>query len=119
MLFPNYRKLSQEERALIDGRLITYHFYVAGATLLILGFWGLSQKHFFASVAVVFGTASVVMGAGLHLLHRYMVRSPQREAYLATVSVVLGRHPFPVLPSLLGVLVVFSFFVTVLYIFTG
>lgn len=123
MFFETYRKLSQRERALMDGRLITYHFYVGGATLLILGFYGAAQRDFNSWadaivpwMAVVFGTAGLVLGAGLHLLHRAMIRGPQRDAYLATVTAVMGRHRFPLLPSLLGVLVVFSVFVTILYI---
>ena len=119
MLFERYRKLSQRDKALLDGRLITYHFYVGGATLLVLGFYGLSQHEMFAAVAAVLGSASLVMGAGLHLLHRYMIRSLQKDAYLATLTVVLGRNRFPVLPSLLGVLIVFSLFVTVLYVLAG
>jgi hypothetical protein len=119
MFFEKYRKLGQREKALADGRLITYHFYVGGATLLILGCYGLRSGDPYPWVAVVFGIASILMGGGLHLFHRRMIRSPQREAYLATISAALGRQSFPVVPSLLGILIVFSLFVTVLYILTG
>lgn len=119
MFFDTYRKLSQHDRALMDGRLITYHFYVGGATLLILGIFGISGSDPYAWVAVFFGVASLLMGAGLHLFHQKMVRGPQRDAYLATITAALGRHRFPVVPSLLGIVVVFSLFVTVLYIVVG
>ena len=119
MFFPTYRNLSQHDRALMDGRLITYHFYVGGATLVVLGFVGLSRGEGFAWVAVIFGFASLAMGLALHLLHRYMIRGPHRDSYLATVTVAMGRHRFPLLPSLLGVLVVFSLFVTILYVVTN
>lgn len=124
MLFRTYRKLSQRERALLDGRLVTYHFYVGGVTLVILGLYGAlgsgptswADKVFFW-VVVVFGLVALVVGAGLHVLHRTMIRGELRDAYLATISAVMGRHRFPLLPSLLGILIAFSIFVTVLYIF--
>lgn len=119
MFLPAYRSLSQHDRALMDGRLITYHFYVGGVTLVILGLVGLSRGEGFSWVAVIFGFASLAMGIALHMLHRYMIRSPYRDSYLATVTVAMGRHRFPLLPSLLGVLVVFSLFVTILYIATN
>ncbi|MBI5444833.1 MAG: hypothetical protein HY900_26925 [Deltaproteobacteria bacterium] len=126
MLFPQYRKLSQQERALTDGRLITYHFYVGGATLLVLGIYGTANwdrsswaSAFFPFVAVIFGLACLAVGLGLHFLHRHMIRGPHREAYLATVTSVLGLYKFPVVPFLLGVLIIFSIFVTVLYILAG
>jgi len=118
MLFENYRKLSQHDRALLDGKLITYHFYVGGVTLLTLGFFGLARGEGFSWVAVVFGFASLALGLGLHLFHRQMIRSSLKESYLATITAALGRHRIPLLPSLLGVLVVFSLFVTILYIAT-
>jgi hypothetical protein len=123
MIFLNYQKLSQRERALADGKLITYHFYVGGLTLLILGFYGTVQgeysswiEGFFPWVGVFFGFASLIAGLGLQLLHRHMIAGPQRDAYLATVTAVLGRHQLPFLPLLLGVLIVFSVLVTILYI---
>ena len=123
MFFQTYRKLSQRDRALMDGRLITYHFYVGGATLLTLGFYGAFEQHarswadaVFPWVAVIFGFAGLVLGLGLHFVHRAMIRGSQRDAYLATLTAVMGRHRFPLVPSLLGILVVFSIFVTVLYI---
>ncbi len=119
MWFETYRHLSHKERALLDGRLITYHFYVGGATLLVLGIIGVSRDDFFPWVAVVFGVASLAMGVGLHLFHRKMVSGPRRTEYLATVSAALGRHRFPLMPSLLGILTVFSVFVTVLYLLAG
>lgn len=124
MLFRYYRKLSQRDRALLDGRLVTYHFYVGGVTLVVLGLYGALGSspasvadRVFLWVAVVFGLVALVVGAGLHVLHRTMISGEHREAYLATISAVMGRHRFPLLPSLLGILVVFSIFVTVLYIF--
>lgn len=119
MLFDRYRKLSQRDRALMDGRLITYHFYVGGLTLLVLGIFGARSGDPYPWVAIVFGAASLVTGGLLHVFHRTMVRGPQRDAYLATISAALGRHRFPLVPSLLGILVVFSLLVTVLYIVTG
>ncbi len=119
MFFDRYRRMSQRERALMDGRLITYHFYVGGITLLLLGCIGFYQGEPFAWVALVFGVASVAMGIGLHLFHQHMIKGPNRDAYLATITAALGRHRFPVLPSLLGVLIVFSVFVTVLYLWAG
>ena len=119
MLFPVYRNLNQHDRALMDGRLITYHVYVGGVTLVVLGFVGLSRGEGFSWVAVVFGFASLAMGLALHLFHRYMIQSTYRESYLDTVMAALGRHTFPLLPSLLGVLVVFSLFVTILYLVTN
>jgi len=119
MLFEKYRKLSQRDRALMDGRLITYHFYVGGVTLLILGFFGLARGQGFSWVPVVFGFASLGLGLTLHLFHRYMIRSSLRDSYLATITAAMGRHKIPLLPSLLGVLVVFSLFVTILYIATN
>ncbi|GAB4283642.1 MAG: hypothetical protein Kow0092_38390 [Deferrisomatales bacterium] len=119
MLLDRYRKLSQRDRALQDGRLITYHFYVGGVTLLILGAVGVSKGEPYSWVALVFAVASLAMGVGLHWFHRSMIRSPRRDAYLATITAVLGRHRFPLLPSLLGVLILFSLFVTVIYILAG
>jgi hypothetical protein len=118
MLFQNYRKLSQRDRALVDGRLITYHFYVGGVTLLIFGFFGLARGEGFSWVAVVFGFTSLALGLGLHLFHRHMIQSSLRDSYLATITAALGRHKIPLLPSLLGILVLFSLFVTILFIAT-
>ncbi len=119
MFFENYRKLSQRDRALVDGRLITYHFYVGGLTLLVLGFAGLARGEGFAWVAVVFGFASLAVGLGLHLLHRHLVQSFNRDAYLAIISAVLGHYRYPLLPAILSVLVAFSLFATVLYLATN
>ncbi|GAB6061707.1 hypothetical protein [Deferrisoma palaeochoriense] len=119
MWFARYRNLSHRDRALLDGRLITYHFYVGGVTLLLLGWIGIAQKEPYSWVAVVFGVASLAMGAGLHWFHRRMISGPNRDAYLATITAALGRHRFPLLPSLLGVLVVFSVAVTILYLVSG
>ena len=116
MFFERYRRMNHKDRALLDGRLITYHFYVGGVTLLVLGAIGTAQGEPFAWVAVVFGVASLVMGVGLHLFHRRMIRGPHCDAYLATITAALGRHRFPVLPSLLGILIVFSVLVTILYL---
>lgn len=121
-----YRKLSQHERALMDGRLITYHFYVGGATLMILGAVGSVHRQpatwaqsLVPGIAVSFGLMSLVIGFALQCFHRRMLKSPSRDAYLATITAVLGRHRFPVAPSLFGILVVFSIFATALYILAG
>ncbi|NOY45769.1 hypothetical protein [Deferrisoma camini] len=119
MLFERYRRMNHRDRALLDGRLITYHFYVGGVTLLALGWIGIAQHGRYAWVAVVFGLASLAMGAGLHWFHRRMIRSPHRDAYLVTITAALGRHRFPLLPSLLGILIVFSVAVTLLYLLSG
>ncbi|MHB8764231.1 MAG: hypothetical protein ACYDA8_07855 [Deferrisomatales bacterium] len=111
-----YSKLSHRERALLDGQLITYHFYVGGVTLLALGMCGTARSEPYAWVAMVFGVAGLAIGVALHLFHRYMIRGPNRDAYVATITAALGRGGFPVVPSFLGLLVVFSVAVTVLYI---
>jgi hypothetical protein len=123
MFFQNYRRLSQRDRALTDGRLITYHFYVGGVTLIVLGAIGSVQQEpstwaqrLVPGVAVAFGLVCIVIGIALQWLHRRMLRSPDRDAYLATITAVLGRHRFPVAPSLFGILVVFSIFATALYL---
>lgn len=118
MLFEKYRKLSQRDRALADGRLITYHFYVGGVTLLVLGFAGIGQGEGFAWAVVVFGFASLAAGAGMHLLHHHLIRSFNRDAYLAIVSTVLGQFSYPFLPAILTVFVAFSVFATLVYLFT-
>lgn len=118
MLFENYRRLSQRDRALVDGRLITYHFYVGGVTLLVLGFAGIGQGEGFAWAVAVFGFASLAAGVGMHLLHRHLVRSFNRDAYLAIISAVLGHFRYPFLPALLTVFVAFSLFATLVYLFT-
>jgi 4-hydroxybenzoate polyprenyltransferase len=119
MVFGKYKNLTHQERALLDGKLITYHFYVGGGILLLLGTVGLRGDEAYSWVAVFFGVASIMMGAGLHVLHRRMVHGPQREAYLTTISAAMGRHSFPVLPSLLGLLIAFSLLVTLFYLWTN
>ncbi len=119
MLFPAYRKLNHRARALADGRLITYHFYVGGATLLSLGLYSAYRGELFGGVAAVFGLASLVLGVGLQVFHRVMIRGPHRDAYLVTIAAALGRRRFPLLPLLLGVLVIFSIAVTILYLLAG
>jgi hypothetical protein len=115
MLFASYRKLSQRKRALVDGRLITYHFYVGGVILVLLGLIDANQGQPRSGLAVLvpgfvvaYGMLFVVMGVVFHLLHRRMIHGPQRDAYLATITAVLGRHRFPLLPAVLGTLLVFS-----------
>ena len=119
MPFEKYRRMRHRDRALLDGRLITYHFYVGGATLLLLGIIELLRSDPFALVALFFGCVSLALGVALHLFHYYMVRSPHKHAYLVTVSAALGRQRFPVIPSLLGVVVVFSIVMSILYIYAG
>ncbi|NTU59988.1 MAG: hypothetical protein HGA98_02890 [Deltaproteobacteria bacterium] len=123
MLFQWYRKLSQHERALMDGRLITYHFYVGGLTLVVLGSVGSVHREpatwaqsLVPGIAIAFGFMSFAIGFALQYLHKRMLKSPDRDAYLATITAVLGRHRFPLAPSLFGLLVVFSIFATALYI---
>jgi hypothetical protein len=118
-LFQRYRKLRHRDRALVDGRLITYHFYVGGITLLVLGTLGVLNSEPFAIVALFFGAISLTMGAALHIFHYYMIRSPQKQAYLVTVSAALGRQRFPLIPTLLGVVILFSVLVTILYVLAG
>ncbi len=123
MFFQWYRKLSQHERALMDGRLITYHFYVGGATLVVLGAVGSVHRQpatwaqsLVPGIAIAFGLMGFVIGFALQCLHKRMINSPDRDAYLATITAVLGRHRFPLAPSLFGILVVFSLFATALYV---
>jgi hypothetical protein len=118
MLFENYRRLSQRDRALVDGRLITYHFYVGGLTLLVLGFAGLGQGEGFAWAVVVFGFAGLAAGAAMHLLHRHLVHSFNRDAYLAILSAVLGHYRYPLLPAIFTVFVAFSLLATLIYLLT-
>ena len=112
----NYGKLTRRDRALLDGKLITYHFHVGGATLLLLGVIGLAQGEYFSWVAVVFGLVSFAMGAGLASFHKRMIAGPNRDGYLVTISAALGRYPYPLIPLLLGGLIVFSLVVTLLYL---
>lgn len=123
MFFQNYRRLSRRDRALVDGRLITYHFYVGGLTLIVLGAVGSVHpgpstwaQRLVPGVAVAFGLLGLLVGVALQWLHRRMLRSPDRDSYLATIAAVLGRHRFPLAPSLFGILVVFSIFATALYL---
>jgi hypothetical protein len=107
----------------MDGRLITYHFYVGGVTLIILGAVGSVHREpatwaqsLIPGIAMAFGLMSLGVGFALQCLHRRMLKSPDRDAYLATISAVLGRHRFPVAPSAFGILVVFSILATALYL---
>ncbi|MBE0616410.1 MAG: hypothetical protein IH608_00600 [Proteobacteria bacterium] len=117
--FDSYRRLSQRDRALLDGRLITYHFYVGGLTLVLLALHDAAHgaahgvghhmlEILVPGVALAFGLFSLAVGVALHVLHRRMIGSPQQDSYLAVITVVLGRHRFPVLPSVLGAVVVLS-----------
>lgn len=124
MFFASYRKLSQRRRALVDGQLITYHFYVGGVILVALGLIDASRGPARSGLAVLvpgfvvaYGMLFVVMGVAFHLLHLRMIRSPQRDAYLATITAVLGRHRFPVLPAALGTLLAFSLFAMAVRLF--
>lgn len=117
--FPKYSRLRHRDRALVDGRLITYHFYVGGITLLVLGSVGVFRSEPFAIVALFFGVASLAGGAALHCFHYYMIRSPHKQAYLVTVSAALGRQRFPLIPSLLGTVIIFSIAAAVLYLLAG
>jgi len=115
MLWKSYRSLSHRERALVDGRLITYHFYVGGITLALLGLIdafraGAHEKLglVVAGLALAWGLTAIVIGVALHFVHRWMIRSPQRDEYLAIVTVVLGRYHFPVVPAVLWGVVALS-----------
>ena len=119
MPFEKYRRLRHRDRALVDGRLITYHFYVGGVTLLVLGVVEVLRSEPFAIVALFFGVASLAVGVALQVFHYYMIRSPHKQAYLVTVSAALGRQRFPLIPTLLSGVVLFSVLMTVLYISTG
>ncbi|MDF1553539.1 MAG: hypothetical protein P1P84_10780 [Deferrisomatales bacterium] len=119
MPFEKYRRLRHRDRALVDGRLITYHFYVGGITLLVLGVVQVLRSEPFAIVALFFGAASLALGVGLHLFHYYMIRSPHKQEYLVTISAALGRQRFPLVPTLLSIIVVFSALVMVLFISAG
>ena len=98
MLWKSYRSLSHRERALVDGRLITYHFYVGGITLALLGLIdafraGAHEKLglVVAGLALAWGLTAIVIGVALHFVHRWMIRSPQRDEYLAIVTVVVWQ----------------------------
>jgi len=115
MLWKSYRSLSHRERALVDGRLITYHFYVGGITLALLGLIdafraGAHEKLglVVAGLALAWGLTAIVIGVALHFVHRWMISSPQRDEYLAIVTVVLGRYHFPVVPAVLWGVVALS-----------
>ncbi|MBI5015798.1 MAG: hypothetical protein HZB55_09955 [Deltaproteobacteria bacterium] len=124
MFFASYRKLSQRKRALVDGQLITYHFYVGGVILVLLGLIDASKgsarsglEVLIPGFVVAYGLLFVIAGVAFHLLHRHLIRGPQRDAYLATITAVLGRHRFPVLPTVLGTLLAFSLFTMALRLF--
>jgi hypothetical protein len=118
-LFEKYRRLRHRDRALVDGRLITYHFYVGGITLLVLGVVEVLNSQPFAIVALFFGTASLALGLALQTFHYYMIRSPHKQAYLVTISAALGRQRFPLVPTLLAVVVAFSALALVLFLTAG
>lgn len=127
MFFQEYRRLGQRARAFTDGKLVTYHLYVGGATLVLLGSLGVPSRHHAPTLlgtlvpgaAVTFGAAAFLSGLGLQCLHRRVLDSPRRDTYLATLTLILGRHSFPLVPSLFGALVAFSAFATVLLLATA
>lgn len=110
-----YRSLNHRDRALRDGRLITYHFYVGGLTLALLGLLDALRSNapervglVAAGMALAWGLTAVAMGVAVHLVHLWLIRSPQRGEYLALITVVLGRYSFPLVPAVLWGVVALS-----------
>jgi hypothetical protein len=117
MLFDGYRRLSRGDRAIKNVELIVYHFFVASVTLLVMGIFGAINREPLASLAMFFGGANLVAGVAILLTHRAMLKGANRQAYLRTMTAVLGSGEFPLLPILLSVVVVLSLALAFVYIF--
>lgn len=119
MFFERYAKMTHRERAMLDGKLITYHFYVASVTLFLLAAVGLGRGDPHAVLPLFMAAMSGGIGVALHVVHRRMIRRPAPEAehYLAAISAVLGSYGMPLVPLLLAGVSLLSIIFATLYIF--
>jgi hypothetical protein len=119
MLFERYEKMTHRERAMLDGKLITYHFYVAFVTLSLLSAVGLVRGDPHAILPLFMAAMSGGIGAALHIVHRSMIKRPPAESehYLAAVSAVLGCYGLPLVPLLFAGVTLLSIIFATLYIF--
>lgn len=119
MNFERYKRLNNRERAQADCKMIIWLFYVGGATLMLISAFGAETSGLFSLAAAFFGLTSLVSGGAFQILHNSMMRGKNKDAYLLTIMAALGKHDFPLMPTVFTFVLGSSIFFTLLYVLSS